>query len=87
MDPTLKLVLIILLIASLLLAALFRLLKKRFLYQLSELVAAGIFVGYCSQYAYLFGSLSHLGVNSWCSLLLFVFSIIVVVYKILTFRK
>lgn len=87
MDPTLKLILLILLILSLLVAIFFRILRKRFLYQIFELITASIFIGYCSQYAYLFGSIAHLGLNSWCSLLLFVFSIILGIYKALTFRK
>lgn len=87
MDPIFKLVLLILLITCFLSSWLFYIFKNRIIHQILDLVSVGLFISYTSQYAYLFAHLGHLSVNSICYLLLFVFSIMLGVYKVFTFRK
>lgn len=66
---------------------LLRAFRKRQASVVCELLACGLFVAFASQYAYLFVYISSLNLTNASGLLLFVFSVVLLVYKVITFIK
>lgn len=85
MDNNVKLTLVICLIICIITCFVLRMLRKRLAYQMCELMASALFIAYTSQYAYLISSLGHISIGQLVQLLLFIFAVMVGVYKVLSF--
>lgn len=85
MDNTVKLTLLICLIIGVITTFVLRMLRKRLAYQMSELMVSALFIAYTSQYAYLISFLGDISLAQIIRLLLFVFALLMGIYKLLSF--
>lgn len=85
MDNNVKLTLVICLIICIITCFVLRMLRKRLAYQMGELMASALFIAYTSQYAYLISFLGDISIGQLVQLLLFIFAVMVGVYKVLSF--
>lgn len=87
MNDVLKFVLAICMIVAIIASFILRIIRHRQASAVCELLACGLFTAFSSQYAYLFVYITSINLNMACGLLLFIFSVILLIYKVITFIK
>lgn len=85
MNPIVQLVLIALAIVSFITAFVLRLLKFKTVGNWVEIIGIGLFVAFASQYAYWFGNFLKIDTRGFVEISLFLFSIVLAVYKFVMF--
>ena len=89
-TPTLRLIFVILTLVFLSLALVFRIIRKRKISDIMELFATGFFFAFCLQFIFTFNFANadnYTNPNNIAYLLLFVVSLVLVVYKTIFFIR